>query len=122
MSHSIKVISRALTILHTLALKDEPFSLAEITEQTGLPKSTVHYILQGLESENAAKKVRPGYYTIGKSLISLGAKVVRGGIVFRAAPIMRKLRDKTGYTVYLSSVNKYELVYLHRVPGEVMPA
>jgi len=122
MSSSIKVLSRALGILHTLANKNEPFSLAEITEQTGLPKSTVHHLLQGLEFEQAVKKVRPGYYTIGKSLIALGAKVVRGGLVFRVAPFMRKLRDKTGYSVYLSSVNKYELVYLHRAPGEVIPS
>ena len=120
MSSSIKVLSRALLILHTLASKDESFSLAEITEITHLPKSTVHHILQGLEFEDAVKKVRPGYYAIGKSLIALGAKVVSGSIVFRAAPPMRRLRDMTDCTVYLTTLNKYETVYLHRVPGRTV--
>lgn len=121
MPDSIQVVSRALHILETLARKESPMTLAEIAEVTGLPKSTVHRLLKTLDSDGFAKMEGSGRYAIGRALICLGAKVVRGGLIFQAAGIMTSLRDRTGCTIYLSSINKHELVYLHRVPGAITP-
>jgi IclR family KDG regulon transcriptional repressor len=121
MADHIQVVSRALHILEAVACQESPISLTAVVEKTNLPKTTVHRLLKALSAEGFIKSNGAGTYAIGKSLICLGAKVTRGGIVFNAAALMTKLRDITGCTVYLSSINDIELVYLHRVPGTIAP-
>lgn len=121
MSASIQVLTRAMQLLEILTRKDAPMCLAEIAEASGLPKSSAHRILMALEAEGYVRSEGQGTYAVGMSMICLAGKVVRRGIVFQAARFMRELRDLTQCSVYLSTVNNFELVYLHRAPGPIAP-
>lgn len=121
MSNSIQVLSRAMQLLEILTRKESPMGLAEIAEAAQLPKSSAHRILMALEAEGYVRCEGQGLYSVGMSMICLAGKVIRRGIVFQAARFMRGLRDQTQCTVYLSTVNNFELVYLHRAPGPIAP-
>lgn len=121
MPASIQVLSRALQILEILTRRDAPLPLAEIAEMAGLPKSSAHRVLMALEAEGFVRPEGQGLYTVGMSMICLAGKVIRRSIVFQAARFMRELRDRTQCTVYLSTINDFELVYLHRAPGPIAP-
>lgn len=121
MSGSIQVLTRAMQLLEILTRKETPMGLAEIADAAELPKSSAHRILMALEAEGYVRSEGQGLYTIGMAMICLAGKVVRRGIVFQAARFMRGLRDQTQCTVYLSTVNNFELVYLHRAPGPIAP-
>ena len=44
---------RLFSLLEVVASKDQPFTLQDMVEETGLPKPTLHRMLQQLESEAA---------------------------------------------------------------------
>ena len=45
MAEQIQVISRAMSLLEILSRTDGPMSLMEISQASGLPKSTLHRLL-----------------------------------------------------------------------------
>lgn len=121
MSEQIQVVTRALKILEVLVREDVPVPLADIATRTDLPKSTVHRLIKALEHDFYVRQTSPGQYHVGRALVCMGAQVIRGSLIFNAAAPMRALRDATGCTVYLSTINNNELVYLHRAPAAVSP-
>ncbi|NMO02606.1 IclR family transcriptional regulator [Gordonia sp. TBRC 11910] len=66
-------IGRATLILDAIAEGREPLTLTELATRTGLPRSTVHRIVQALEQELFVVRVpeRRGY-TLGPGLLKFG--------------------------------------------------
>src|SRR5215510_12980611 len=76
-TYQVQVLDRALDILDLLAGESPELGPAEVSEQTGLQKSTVHRLLQVLERHRLIEKIaQNGKYRLGLRLFELGSKVM----------------------------------------------
>jgi IclR family acetate operon transcriptional repressor len=107
-------IEKALVVLEALADHERVTDLAAVT---GLPKSTVHRILQSLVGHGFA--VADGNsYLPGPRILTLAGKVMNRMDTSRLAePSLRALRDRTGHTVHFALRNGDEAVYAEKLPG-----
>ncbi|WP_269586118.1 IclR family transcriptional regulator [Roseibium sp. Sym1] len=91
-------LARGLTVLRAFRASDDGLGNAEISERTGLPKSTVSrltFTLQSLGYLTHAR--RHDRYRPGPALLALG-NVAQASISFVdiSGPIMQRLADETG--------------------------
>lgn len=91
-------LARGLAVLRAFRPSDDGLGNAEISERTGLPKSTVSrltFTLQSLGYLNHAR--RHDRYRPGPALLALG-NIAASSISFvdLAGPIMQRLADETG--------------------------
>jgi DNA-binding IclR family transcriptional regulator len=113
-----KIIHRLFQILDAIALKNA-HSIDEISAGTGIPRSSVHRILQSLAKENVVNYIPKKGYGLTPRLITLGLKGMgERSIVEVAIPIMKKLSWETRETVSLHVASGYERVCLCRFEGD----
>ena len=75
--YQVQVLDRALGILDLLADENPELGPSEVSERTGLHKSTVHRLLQVLERHRLIEKqAQNGKYRLGLKLFELGSKAV----------------------------------------------
>ena len=70
---SIQVIERMFTLIDVLASREEPVSLKEISEKTGLHPSTAHRILNDLTLGRFIDRPQAGSYRLGMRLLEEGS-------------------------------------------------
>ena len=71
-SPTIQVLERTFALLDTLASHQDPVSLKEVSEQTGLHPSTAHRILNDLTLGRFVDRPQAGTYRLGMRLLELG--------------------------------------------------
>ena len=116
---TIQVIERMFALIDMLASRDEPISLKEISEQTGLHPSTTHRILNDLTVGRFVDRPEPGSYRLGMRLLELG-NLVKGRLDVRDAALtpMRELHRLIQQPVNLSVRQGDEIVYIERTYSE----
>ena len=106
MNSEIKSAGRVLDLLEYLANCRAPVRLSQIVADLSLPKSSAHGLMQTLVMRGHVARNAAGAYALVES--------VRHGFPFSrqeeplvvvAMPVMEKLRDDTGETVILSTLN-----------------
>ncbi len=108
-------IEKALSVLEALADHER---ITDLAETTGLPKSTVHRILQSLVGHGFATSDGSGGYLPGPRVLTLAGKVMHRLDPARlASPALQALRDRTGHTVHLALRNGDEAVYVEKLAG-----
>jgi DNA-binding IclR family transcriptional regulator len=108
-------IEKVLSVLEALADQER---ITELAETTGLPKSTVHRILQSLVGYGFATSDGSGGYLPGPRVLALAGKVMHRLDPARLAnPALQSLRDRTGHTVHLALRNGDEAVYIEKLAG-----
>lgn len=112
----INSIVRGVTILN-LFRGSKTLSLKEISEQSGLNKTTAHSIVLTLLAQRLlAQNKRTRKYALGPALFELGSlyrqRIDAYGVCL---PLMRELSQKTGFTVQLSVLIESDVMYLSRV-------
>jgi DNA-binding IclR family transcriptional regulator len=108
-------IDKALTVLEALA---EHRRVTDIAAGTGLPKSTVHRILQSLVEWGFARADGNGGYLPGPRILTLAGKVMsRFDPAQHADSALQDLRDRTGFTVHFAIRSGDEAVYVHKLEG-----
>ena len=96
-------VIKAIDILYTFTSSEPRLTLAEISRRLGLPKSTVHNILQTLLSRGFVEKVDGSRYALGTAIMPLTQAVrVNAEQRDRAAPLLRELSDTSQESVYLT--------------------
>lgn len=111
----ISAIDKAFAVLESLA---EHERVTDIAAATGLPKSTVHRVLQMLVERGFARADGRGGYQPGQRILTLAGKVThRFDPVGQAGPALRALRDGTGHTVHFALRNGDEAVYVDKLMG-----
>lgn len=121
MSTQFQIVHRVFSIMNVLAVSSESITLADITERSAIPKSTVHRILSWLVSEGYVLQHRHGYYGIGHAQICLSARSLRGGLLSHLIEEAKLLRNATGHTVYITTVQNMDNIYLGKESGIVAP-
>lgn len=116
---TIQVIERMFALIDVLASREEPVSLKEISEKTGLHPSTTHRILNDLATGRFVDRPEPGNYRLGMRLLELG-NLVKGRLNVRDAALqpMRELHKLIQQPVNLSMRQGDEIVYIERAYSE----
>jgi IclR family transcriptional regulator, carbohydrate utilization repressor len=116
---TVQVIERMFNLLEVLAAKEEPVSLKEISEKTGLHPSTAHRILNDLTIGRFVDRPEAGSYRLGMRLLELG-NLVKARLSVRDAALlpMRELHKQIQQPVNLSVRQGDEIVYVERAYSE----
>lgn len=112
----IKSVKKAMDILTILsASAEEPISLGELAQQTGLNKSTCAHIVDTLcESFYVERVSRTKGYRLGPWAYMLSRYGrYQNSLVTIATPVLKWLQSKTGATVFISVIcnGKKYIVY-----------
>ncbi|WP_183664412.1 IclR family transcriptional regulator [Phyllobacterium trifolii] len=106
MNSEVKSAGRILDILEYMSSCREPIPLSKIVSDLSLPKSSTHGLVQTLAARGHVSRNSMGHYVLVESS--------RHGFPFRrheeplvvtAMPFMERLRDESGETVLLSTMN-----------------
>lgn len=111
----------AQTLLHGLAVlravADGARDLPTIQQRLGLPKSTVHRLVQALRFEGYLRDTSAGI-SLGATLIELGFRSLGDNpIAHVAAPVLDALSKQVLDTVHLAVEDHSTVLYLTKIPG-----
>jgi DNA-binding IclR family transcriptional regulator len=116
--YSVPVVRSTFTILEELS-RSELLGLREVTQNTGLPKSTVFRILSTLVDLGYVTREPNRNYRINPRLGRLVSDGAASEALRRLArPLMLELRDTYGETVNLGVQQFDKVTYLEVVPSE----
>lgn len=112
----VQSIERALLLLETLAQHQEGCSIKQLSEATGLNKSTVHRILQTLLAFGYVRQSQHNdNYFLGFQILTLSNRLLSEfDIVSLAKPYLRSLCEDTGLVIQLSIRNLDMAVFLDK--------
>ena len=97
----VQSIERAFSILRALSLG--PAGVTDLSERTGLPKSTVSRLLSSLDLERAVDQNDEGLYQLGDGIAELDQALDNGqSAIDLARPHMTELMELTGEAVGLN--------------------
>jgi len=126
---------RLFGLIEAIAAKDQLVSLQGLVEETGLPKPTVHRMLQQLETAGLLQREGDGrHYSSGVRLRRLAENLLLNSTHHGARHIvLRQLVEEIGESCNLTALAGSEVVYLDRVetaaplrfylhPGSRVPA
>lgn len=125
---------RLFALLEVIAQKDAPFTLQTMVEETGLPKPTMHRMLQQLEGAGILQREGNGRYGTGQRLMRLAESVLLNTTTYGARhAVLRKLVEEVGESCNITAFTGGEVLYLDRVetaaplrfylhPGSKVPA
>jgi DNA-binding IclR family transcriptional regulator len=107
-------VGRALAVLQCLGRSAGPARLAEISRETGLPKSTAHRMLATLEAEGAVRRVHGGFL-LGDSIRRLscgGQQTGRDTLRRLLMPHVAELYEATRLPTSLAVLDELTMVCL----------
>lgn len=111
------VLGRVGSIMEAFNGGQHVLSLGDLSERTGLPKSTLHRLADQLCQIGWVER-DPGGYRVGMRLFELGNLAVEGNRLQEAAfPHLQSLANKTGMSAHLGILDQTEVVYLERIVG-----
>ena len=126
---------RLFALLEVIALQDRLFSLQDLVEASGLPKPTVHRMLQQIEGAGLLQREGDGrHYATGVRLRRLAETLLLNSTFHGARHrVLRALVDEIGESCNITALAGSEVVYLDRVetaaplrfylhPGSRVPA
>ncbi len=126
---------RLFSLLEVIAAKDQRYSLQALVEETGLPKPTLHRMLQQLESAGLLHRDHDGrHYGTGARLRRFAQNLLLNDSHHGARhTVLRHLVEEVGESCNITSRSGSEVVYLDRVetaaplrfylhPGSRVPA
>jgi IclR family transcriptional regulator, KDG regulon repressor len=117
-TYNVQLLDRAISLLDVLAA-ESPHSLLphEISQKSGLHKSTVHRLLSALQHHRLIEKdYKTGRYSLGLKLFELGVKAVPNVRLREyARPYLERLVFETGETAHLCVLVDHEILYLDKV-------
>jgi IclR family acetate operon transcriptional repressor len=111
----VSVVVRAADLLRVLAESARGLSLAELATGTGLPRSSVHRILQELEAQRFVLFAgRDGGYRLGPGLLKL-ALISRAQLVDAMRPVMVELAREVRENIDLAVLSGVDVVIIDQV-------
>jgi len=108
---------RLFSLLEVIARKSRFFTLPALVEETGLPKPTLHRMLQQLESAGMIQREADGrHYGMALRLRRLGEDLLFNSTVHGARhAVLHTLVDEVGESCNITALAGGEVLYLDRV-------
>jgi DNA-binding IclR family transcriptional regulator len=95
----------------------EALTAGQISVCSGIPRSSVHRILQQLVSARWLKRHEDGY-ALGLRMFEIGSLIAhRSRITSAARPFIHELAQRSGQVVHLAVLDQQDVVYLDKVGG-----
>jgi DNA-binding IclR family transcriptional regulator len=115
---SVQVLAKAASVLDRLAMEQEA-SAGQLAGWIEEPRSTVYRLLASLRRLGFVEPgSRPGSYRLGLELFRLGSAVLTRFDERQAAlPVMERIHEETGETVFLCVRRGLEAVCIERLDG-----
>ncbi|MCM5552821.1 IclR family transcriptional regulator [Pleomorphomonas sp. NRK KF1] len=115
----IQAVERALNILDLFSEQKVELNLAEISQMTGMHKSTLHSLLKTLQSQGYIEQTEANApYRLGVKLLERGYLVQRSrDFIAVARPYLESLSERTGQTIHLGVLDGKSGVYVDKVEG-----
>lgn len=112
-------VERALSILHLYVVSEAEIGLSDISARVELHQSTVFRLLVTLSASGFTEQnPDTGRYRLGPAALSLGQAFMRHSDLRQIAESpMASLRDRSGETVHLATLDRAEIIYLEKLPG-----
>ena len=108
MNFEVKSAGRILDLLEYLSLQKEPVSLSQIVRDLTIPKSSAHGLIQTLIARGYLAQDPAGRYSLVEgSRHGFPFKAHEEPLVAAARPAMKQLRDQSGETVLLATMNAH---------------
>lgn len=101
-----RAIARVLRVIETIAVNARPMSLAELSVELGVPKTSLYAIVKGLE-QCAYVSFERESYALGPKARKL-AETIAGGGSFpgNTLPVLEQLAEASGETVILGTLSE----------------
>lgn len=114
----VQSLVRGLELLRCFNRQQPSLTIPEITELSGLNRTTVFRFLYTLRQLGlVAYDAETRRYSLGVGVLQLGFEYLNGlPLVDRAIPLLRALRDDLGDSTHLGVLDGASVVYLARVP------
>jgi len=112
----VTTIDRLVKVLDCFTQERPTWSLAELAAQLGLPKSTLHRFLVGLEAHGILRQDPTGKrWRLGYRLFTWGRLVEEDATLREIAkPVMRELMDASGETAILTVYQGGEVICIEK--------
>lgn len=113
----IQTIERVALILDMVAQSSQGASIRDLSAGLKLPKGTVHRILSSLSYFGYIRQdMETKNYFLGFTLMDLGSRLTNQLDLRKiAAPVLKKLADRTKETVHMVVLDRGEIVYIDKV-------
>ncbi len=118
----VQSLTRALSILNTIALSTAGMKLTEISKELGLAPSTTHRMLTTLQEERYVQYDRDTTrWQIGiQAFVTGNGFLSSRDLVSVARPYMRRLMEESGETVNLAISEGDDVIYMAQVESREM--
>jgi DNA-binding IclR family transcriptional regulator len=109
------VLGRSTSIMEAFNGSRQVLRLTDLSKRTGLPKSTLHRLVDQLCQVGWLERERGGY-RVGLRMFELGTLAVEGNRLHEAAfPHLQALASRTGLAAQLAVLDGADVVYLERI-------
>ena len=116
----IQSVAKAMKLLDILAATSVPLSLAELSSQTGWPKSTIHGLLSTMRDSSVVAQDEEGRYMLGIRLFEYGCTLSNSWTIIETAkPFIQHVSYHTGEAVFLSILDRGEVITLDRAENRI---
>lgn len=114
MTGRVQSVCKAMDLLACLAQAKAPLSLGELSDRSGMPKTTVYGLLSSMRASAIVEQSElDGRYRLGVRLFEYGCIVSRGwNVLEAAAEPLRQAAEETGETVSLAALDRGEVLVL----------
>ena len=113
-SYHSQGLVRALAALKALSAAGRPLTLAELSREMALPKSTLIRLLSVMEEQDFVRKEgEPPTYAIGHSVVQIAQAYRPADVADVAAPLMRAMAAELGFTANLGVLQGRSVLHLH---------
>lgn len=113
---SVQSVTRAFSVLETLATADAPLVLSDIVARTSLAAPTVHRLLKTLQQGGYVHQYEGGNYGLGSGLIRLGQRATPR-LALYAQPVLAELEEVSEETANLAVLDGDLVAYVAQVPS-----
>jgi len=112
--YPVKSLIKAMTLLDAVGKNQEGISIATLSQELKIGKSTVHRLLATLRDFNlVCFDPLTSNYSLGAKILEWSESVTRQNILLRLGiPVVRKLAERSGETVNLAVLDGMEVMYL----------
>lgn len=110
-------VQRHFSLLELIATRDAPSTLQGLTDETGLPKATLHRMLLQLEVSGMIRRDADGrtFYTGGRLRRLAERTLLTDALRGARHRVLADLVDKVGESCAIAALSGDEVVYLDRV-------
>ena len=110
-------LERGVAILRLFRRDRTRLAAPEVATELGIPRTTVHRLLLGLETLGLLRREPRGVFALGPGVLSLGFEYIASlDVVEVANPVLARLRDETGCSTHLAVLDRTSVVFVSRHP------